>query len=105
MTARSPSAFALSTLLHASVAAVVLLGIFYSQHHAPERPVIFDLVAGEGNNYMATQAPALGSPDGPLKLAIAKTVSVPAPATPMVVETAPSQPVPIQVPDFAKTLK
>jgi colicin import membrane protein len=108
MTARSPSAFALSALLHASAAAAVLLGIYYSQQQASKRPVIFELVAGEGNNYMATEAPALGSPDGPPKLAITRTVSAPAaPATPKVVEVeaAPTQPAPIQVPDFAKRLK
>jgi TonB family protein len=107
MTARSPSAFALSALLHASVAVVVLLAIFYSQQHAPERPVVFELVAGEGNNYMATEAPALGSPGGLAKLSLAKTVSAPVPATPKVVEVeeAPTQLATIQVPDFSKKLK
>ncbi|HWZ94099.1 MAG TPA: TonB family protein [Opitutaceae bacterium] len=105
MTARSPSAFALSSLLHASVAAVVLLGIFYSQQGKPVQPVIFELVAGEGSNYAATEAPALGSPDGPPKLSIAQTVSAPTPVAPMAVEEAPSEAAPIQVPDFAKKLK
>ncbi len=107
MTARSPSAFALSALLHASVAAAVLLAIFYSQQHAPEQPVVFELVAGEGNNYMATEAPALGSPGGLAKLTLEKTVSAPAPATPKVVEAeeAPTQLATIQVPDFSKKLK
>ncbi|HXA80917.1 MAG TPA: TonB family protein [Opitutaceae bacterium] len=107
MTARSPSAFALSALLHASMAAVVLLGIYYSQQQASKRPVIFELVAGEGNNYMATEAPALGSPDGPPKLAIPQTAASPAPVTPKVVEVeaASTPPATIQVPDFAKKLK
>src|SRR5580704_5550782 len=103
MTARSPSALAISALLHASVALVVLLGIFFSQQHAPVQPVIFELVAGEGNNYGATEAPALGSSDGALKLNVPKVKLAPLQATPRVVETA--QPVPIQVPDFAKLLK
>ena len=105
MTARSPSAFALSALIHASVAAVVLLGIYYSQQHASKPPVIFELVAGEGNNYAATEAPALGSSVGLAKLTIPKTEPAPVPTTPTVVEAVPSQPAPIQVPDFAKTLK
>jgi colicin import membrane protein len=107
MTARSPSAFALSALLHASMAAVVLLGIYYSQQQASKQPVIFELVAGEGNNYMATEAPALGSPDGPPKLAIPKTAAAPAPVTPKVVEVeaASTPPATIQAPDFAKKLK
>jgi colicin import membrane protein len=109
MTARSPSAFALSALLHASVAAVVLLGIYYSQQHTPAQPVVFELVAGEGNNYAATEAPALGSPIGLAKLNLPETVTAPAPApapaTPEVIEQAPSQPATIQVPDFSKKLK
>jgi colicin import membrane protein len=107
MTSRSPSAFALSTLLHASVAALVLLGIYYSQQNAPVRPVIFELVAGEGNNYAATEAPALGSSDGSVKFTIAKVKPAPLPAEPEVVETAPVEPVPVQVqvPDFNKALK
>jgi colicin import membrane protein len=107
MTARSPSAFALSALLHAGVAVVVLLAIFYSQQHAPERPVVFELVAGEGNNYMATEAPALGSPGGLAKLSLTQTVPAPVPATPKVleVEEASTQLATIQVPDFSKKLK
>jgi TonB family protein len=105
MTARSPSALALSALLHSSVVAAVLLAVFYSRQHASERPVVFELVAGEGSNYAATEAPALGSPGGLAKLVIPKTPSAPVPATPKVVEAEPSQPVPIQVPDFNKTPK
>src|SRR5580698_334124 len=105
MTARSPSAFALSTLLHASVAAVVLLGIFYSQQHAPVQPVIFELVAGEGNNYAATEAPALGSSDGSVKFTLPKIKAAPLPSTPTMIEAAPPQPVPVQLPNFAKMVK
>ena len=102
MTAHSPSAFALSALLHAGVVALVLLGIYYSQLHTPKRPVIFELVAGEGNNYAATEAPALGSPGGPVKLSIPKTVPAPAQVTPKVIEESPPQLVPIQIPKKAK---
>jgi TonB family protein len=105
MTARSPSAFALSALLHAGVAAVALLGIFYSQHYKPAPPVVFELVAGEGNNYAATEAPALGSPDGPVKFTAPKMVPVSLPATPTVVETAPLQTAPIPTTDLVKPSK
>lgn len=112
MTARSPSAFALSALIHLGVAAVALLGIFYSQEHEAVRPVVFELVAGEGNNYGATEAPALGSPDGAVKLTIPKNVVAPAvesppktEPTPVAVETVPSTPVQTKAPDFTKSIK
>jgi colicin import membrane protein len=126
MTARSPSAFALSSLLHASVVAVILLGVFYSEQNEPAKPVVFELVAGGGNNYAATVAPALGSPDGRLKLDIPKVVPAPTPepasppadqpqpapevqpvaeAQPVAVEAAPVKPAPAKVPDFSKSIK
>jgi colicin import membrane protein len=89
MTARSPSAFALSALLHTSVAVVVLLGIYYAQQQQPVKPVVFELVAGGGNNYAATEAPALGSPDGQLKVAIPKPMAMPAMESPANIEPEP----------------
>lgn len=110
MTARSPSAFALSTLLHAGVAAAVLLGIFFSQQRHPVQPVVFELVAGAGNNYAATVAPALGSPAGRLKFDLPQAAPTPEapspPATerpPAVVEAAP--PKSDQIPNFTKSIK
>jgi colicin import membrane protein len=63
MTARSPSAFALSATLHAAVAVLVLGGLWLEQSSRPSRPVVFELVAGEGNDFTATQAPE-GNPLG-----------------------------------------
>lgn len=111
MTARSPSAFAYSALLHASAAAVVFLAMFFSQRHEAKPPVIFELVAGEGNNYAATEAPALGSSDSKVKFPAAKAVPTPAPpaptpkveSTPIPVDTAPPKTVP--APNFAKSIK
>jgi colicin import membrane protein len=57
MTARSPSAFALSATLHAAVVVLVLGGLWLEQSSRPSRPVVFELVAGEGNDFTATQAP------------------------------------------------
>jgi TonB family protein len=96
MTARSPSAFALSALLHAGVAALALLGIFFAHQQKAVPPVIFVVVAGEGNNYGATEAPALGSPDGPLKFNVPKItpVSLPAPVPPP--EPVPAAPIPVR---------
>jgi colicin import membrane protein len=111
MTARSPSAFAYSALLHASAAAVVFLAMFFSQRHEAKPPVIFELVAGEGNNYGATEAPALGSSDGKVKFPAIKAVPTPAPpaptpkveSAPIPVDTAPPKAVP--VPNFTKSIK
>lgn len=64
MTARTSNAFLLSGALHVLGAGLLLL-LTYSFQAEPEPPgKVFDLVAGEGDNYMATAAPALGSPGG-----------------------------------------
>jgi colicin import membrane protein len=63
MTARSPSAIALSATLHAAVVALVLGGLWLEQSSRPSKPVVFELVAGEGNDFTATQAPE-GNPSG-----------------------------------------
>jgi colicin import membrane protein len=107
MTARSPSAFALSALLHASVAVAVLLGIFFSQRPASERPVIFELVAGEGNNYGATEAPALGSANGTIKITVPKMEIKPVSLahTPPVAEPVPAQVEPVPATNPAKPVK
>ncbi|HZP59503.1 MAG TPA: TonB family protein [Opitutaceae bacterium] len=107
MNARLPSAFAISALLHAAVIGLLLLAIFFSQRREARPPVVFELVAGEGNNYGATVAPALGSPTGDIK----KVATQPAPAPPApkiervpeAVTPAPAKPVPTA--DFAKTIK
>jgi colicin import membrane protein len=107
MTARSPSAFAVSALLHAGVVGAALLAMLYSQTHETKPPVVFELVAGEGNNYAATVAPALGSPDGKVKFPAMKAAPVPsAPkieSAPETVVTAPPKLAP--VPDFTKSIK
>lgn len=63
MTAQSPSAYFASICLHALVVALAVLAFMVSARRAAEPPAIFELVAGEGDNYAATEAPALGEPD------------------------------------------
>lgn len=63
MTAQSPSAYVASFCLHALVVALAVLAFMVSTRRANEAPALFELVAGEGDNYAATQAPALGEPD------------------------------------------
>jgi len=64
MTARSPSAFMLSAALHAVIVALLLLIGYASSRSAKDADKIFHLVAGEGDNYAAKAAPALGTPGG-----------------------------------------
>jgi colicin import membrane protein len=90
MTARSPSAYLSSATLHA-VAVVLLVAAAWVTNQQTRAPVkIFDLVAGEGDNWAATEAPALGTPDG-VKLQVPATAEpVPRIAEP---EAAPPEPI------------
>lgn len=75
MTDSSSRGFLQALALHA-VAAALALGLgFFAASREPDAPRIIELVAGEGDNYAATEAPALGV-EGGVKL------SVPAAAAP-----------------------
>ncbi len=77
MSERSPSAFMLSITLHGGAVAIMLFFTYAVSQQTKDAPQVFELVAGAGDNYMATEAPALGSPGG-IKL------DIPAPPTPKV---------------------
>lgn len=85
MTDRPVSDFMLSATLHAVVAGVIIAFSYVAQQQVKNMPQIMELVAGEGDNYGAKVAPALGTPGG-VKL------DVPAPPLPKV-EPAPLTPV------------
>ena len=70
-----PAAFVTSVVLHSLVVAVLLLAAYSKSFESKPATKVFELVAGEGDNFAATEAPALGSPGG-IKL------SVPAPPVP-----------------------
>lgn len=53
----------MSIALHACIVIAMLLTAYVSQQK-PEPTKVFELVAGEGDNYMAKEAPALGTPGG-----------------------------------------
>lgn len=92
MTARSPSAFLTSAAFHAAIVALVFLLTYGFNPSASETPKIFELVAGEGDNYTATEAPALGSPEG-VKLDLPKA---PLPKVePVKIEPVPPEPAPV----------
>ncbi len=106
MTARSPSAFMLSALFHGALVVLILLLAYVANEHRPDAPKILELVAGPGNNYAATVAPALGVPGG-IKVSVPTPPApapqpapepVPAPAPPPVAEVSPVAPAPIEKP-------
>ena len=55
--------FLFSATLHGIVAALMFFGFVFKRDDV-NVPKVFELVAGEGNNYMAREAPALGTPGG-----------------------------------------
>jgi colicin import membrane protein len=100
MSAQSPGAYGLSVLLHGGAVALVLYFAYVSQSDE-DAPKVLELVAGEGNNYAATAAPALGNggttkltqpaplPVDPTPTAPAPT---PAPVPPSPIQSAPETP-------------
>src|SRR5687767_12764099 len=64
MTDRLPGAFTLSVTLHALFAGVMLLLNYAVNQSREDMTTVFEVVAGSGDNFAATEAPALGTPDG-----------------------------------------
>lgn len=90
----------LSLTLHGAIVAIVLFFTYAVHTQVKEQPKIFELVAGEGDNYMATEAPALGVPGIKLSVPVppapvAKPEPQPEPTPPEpVIERAPEKPAP-----------
>ncbi|MDO8544058.1 MAG: TonB family protein [Opitutaceae bacterium] len=84
----------LSATLHAVVAALALLLSYSASQQDNEAPKIFELVAGEGDNYAAREAPALGTPGVKLQVPTAPKAEF-APPKP---EPLPPAPVPVKSP-------
>jgi colicin import membrane protein len=88
--------------LHGAVVAVLLLFSF-AAGRMKEEPKVFELVTGEGDNFGATEAPALGVPGG-LKVPMpAPPVPEPARPEPAKAEPAPIAPAPAPPPTPTKT--
>ncbi|MDX2186635.1 MAG: TonB C-terminal domain-containing protein [Opitutaceae bacterium] len=66
MNAHSPSAYTLSLVIHGAFVALLFVGAFVIREGRllEKKPVIFEMVAGEGDNFDALEAPALGTPGG-----------------------------------------
>ena len=75
----STKGFFCSATLHGAAALLLFLSLVMKRDDSDPAKV-FELVAGEGDNYMATEAPALGSQSG-VKVNIAKAPE-PKPAPP-----------------------
>jgi colicin import membrane protein len=86
---RYPGALLFSTLMHGG--AVVLLALLTYVLHPPtmSSSKIMVLVAGEGDNYAATEAPALGTPGGATADEPAAAADEPEPAAPAPLEAVP----------------
>jgi len=80
MSARTPAAFVTSLALHGLVVVLALLLNYTASWEKKAETKPFELVAGEGDNFAATEAPALGNPSG-IKLNV-PTPPVPTPAIP-----------------------
>jgi colicin import membrane protein len=64
MTAREQQGFMASAALHAAVILLLWLWSFAASRDVKQPERIIELVAGDGNNFGATVAPALGTPGG-----------------------------------------
>ena len=86
---RASNAFLLSLTLHAGVVLVVAALAFAVQQSRPPPMQIFELVAGPNTDPTATEAPALGTPDGQVEV---KITEPPAGSEAVPLEPAPPQP-------------
>ena len=113
MNAQSPTAYGLSALVHGAVVLLILFFSYAANSVVRDSPKVFELVAGEGNNYAATAAPALGSVGGIKVPAMPRQAVEPTPdrASPAdspiqsAPETAPSPAKAKKVPDLLADLK
>jgi colicin import membrane protein len=112
MTEGSAKGFWMSAALHGAVAAAIFFFGYVVKSEETEKPKIFELVAGEGDNYLATEAPALGTPGG-VKMDLPKppqprptprepTPQEVAPPTPKATPAPPAEPT---VPNFKKEIQ
>ena len=101
MTARSPSAFMLSAMLHALFAVALLYMAYALKDDMIDQGKVFELVAGEGDNFAATEAPALGTPTGTVKFQLppgepAPVIAPPAPEPVVAPAPEPVAPAPVE---------
>ena len=89
MTERPLNGFMLSAALHGLAAVLIFFAYVVGEQTVKNAPHVLELVQGEGDNYTATEAPALGTPGG-IKVAIPDVPAAkPALPEPSPVQTAP----------------
>ena len=93
MTSHSPSAYVCSVTVHVAAVALLLTAAWVTDQRGPKPVKIFDLVAGEGENWAATEAPAIGVPNGLGKPATEPLPQIAEPAPPTPAPAAPPEPV------------
>lgn len=86
-----------SLALHGAVVAVMFLVAYSSSFESKVTTKPFELVAGEGDNFSATEAPALGVPNG-VKLTIPNPPPPAPELTPPKIEPTPAPPEPTPAP-------
>jgi len=104
MTARTANAFLLSATIHALFAAALLYTAYSMKDEVIDKAKLFELVAGAGDNYAATEAPALGTPEGKgMKIEMppgpptpTPTITPPAPEPIVTAPPEPPAPAPVQ---------
>lgn len=65
MNDRYAGSFFLSLLLHLALAALLFVFVYWLRPKPPEETQVFEVVAGPGDDYMATEAPASEQPVDP----------------------------------------
>lgn len=108
MDSSSPRAFLLSLTLHGLAVLAVFFGYATNREEPPQK--VLQLVAGEGDNYMANEAPLLGTPGGVTvptpKAAEPKPAPPPDLAPPKPAATVPPTPAPNpDTPNFTKDIR
>lgn len=99
------SAFMLSLTLHGAIVAVLIFLAYALKVTAPDLPRIFELVAGDGDNFAATEAPAMSSPGITLDIPVPPRVVRPEPVPPQPQprqEVVPTPPKPVVKPEPKK---
>ena len=91
MSAQTPSSYTYSILLHAAAAGALFFGAVILKEQKREPAKFIELVAGEGDNYAATEASMLGDPDG---MGV-DLPTIPAPNVPKIAEID-SSPAPVE---------
>lgn len=94
---RYPGAMVASATLHIGILLLLLFSFWWARREREEPPQIFELVAGEGDNYAATEAPANRMPEPAEAVSVDIPEPIPVVTRAPIIERAP-EPEPTPVP-------